>query len=511
MSKLRIGGIASGFDTDQIIRDLMRVERLRVDKSFQQRQVLQWQKSQYRDMTNKVRSFRDTYFDILRPATNMMSANNLKKITATSSHPHLVTVLGNADAFTGTTEFQVSQSATAAQAVAAGVSGAGNGHLNLSDTMVQVSHKLNQAGALAFDDNGNFTVNINNTDIAVNQHDTLHTVLSRINNSNAGVHAAYSSFSDTLTFTAKATGNASLHVIDGGNFFAALGLVAPEGTGGEPVAIGHPGRDAIFKIGGKEGTRSANNFTIDGITYAINQQIDTPTDAIKITVSVDTHAIYSTIEKFINDYNQLIDDVSSKLKEEHFRGFSPLTDEQKEAMKDRDIERWEQKAQSGLLRRDPALENLLRNMRSALFDLVGEDHLTSFGIEPSRNYLDNGKLVLSNGGNDLRTAITENPDRVINLFTRRANLAYSPNLSVEDRAQRYQESGLAHRLSDILQHNIRTGRDNAGRKGIMVERAGAVADTSEFNNFYDNRIKQVNQQIDRINGLLQRKEASLCS
>ena len=506
MSMLRIGGIASGFDTEQIIRDLMRVERMRVDKTFQQRQVLQWQKTQYREMINKVRSFRDTYFDILRPATNMMSANNLKKLDITSSHPDLVTARGNADAFPGTTEFQVMQSATTAKAVATGVTGEGAEHLNLTDTMEQVSYKLSPDGALAFDDNGNFTVTVNNTEINVNQNDTLRTVLSRINTSNAGVQVAYSSFSDTFTFTAKETGNSSIQVIDGGNFFAALGLVAAGEADGEPVAIGDSGRDAIFKIGGKEGTRSANNFTIDGIAYAINKQIDTPTDAILITVSVDTNAIYNTIEKFINDYNQLIDDVSSKLKEERFPGFPPLTDEQKEVMKDKEIDLWEQKAQSGILRRDPALESLLRNMRSALYDVVGADHLTAVGIETSRNYLDNGKLVLKNDGNNLRAAIAENPDKVIDLFARRSNTAYSPNLSAEERAQRHQESGLAHRLSDILQNNIRTSRDNAGRKGILVERAGIVGDTTEFKNFYDNQVKQINQQIDRINDKLQRKE-----
>ena len=31
MSSMRIGGLASGFDIDQIVSDLMKVERMRVD------------------------------------------------------------------------------------------------------------------------------------------------------------------------------------------------------------------------------------------------------------------------------------------------------------------------------------------------------------------------------------------------------------------------------------------------------------------------------------------------
>ncbi|MDW7651791.1 MAG: flagellar filament capping protein FliD [Bacillota bacterium] len=501
MSILRIGGIASGFDTEQIIKDLMRVERMKVDKSYQKRQVFEWQKDQFRFLTNKVRSFRDTYFDILKPETNILHASNLKKMEVTSSDPAVVTARANADAATGTTEFEVLQSATAAKAAASGVTGAGGEHLSLEDTMAAVSTKL-AGGPLSFDENGEFTMTINDTPITVNENDTLRTVLSRINTSTAGVQASYSSFSDTFTFTAKETGEQFITVDDGGNFFVALGLKT---AGGQPE-IGEAGRDALFKIDGFEGTRTSNNFTIDGITYSINQQIDAPTAAIQINVSVDANAVYNTIESFVNDYNQLIDDISSKLSEERFRGFPPLTDEQKEAMNEKDIEKWEEKAQSGLLRRDPALEALLDKMRTAMYDAVGSEHLTAIGIETSSNYLDNGKLVLKNGGADLRAAIEQNPDMVVELFTKQSETDYSPNLTAEERASRYEESGLAHRISDILNDNVRTTRDNGNRKGTLLERAGIEGDISEFNNYFNKQINQVNERIDKVNEMLIRKE-----
>lgn len=498
MSTLRIGGIASGMDTESIIRDLMRVERLKVDRVFQQRQVFTWQKEQYRGIINKVRSFRDSYFDILSP-NNMLSASNMKKMAATSSDPALVSVRANADAAMGGTEFQVLKSATAAKAVAAGIT-CGGEPLSLSDSMAVVSEKL-ATGPLAFDADGNFTLTINDTQITVNEKDSLRTVLSRINASGAGVQASYSTFSDTFTLTSKNTGKSFITTDDGGNFFSALGLtVGPEGQ------IGEEGRNAQFRINGVYGERASNAFTIDGISYSINQAVETETAVLSVNVSVDTEAIYKTIESFVNDYNKLIDDITSKLSEERFRDFPPLTDEQKEAMKDRDIEKWEEKAQSGLLRRDPALENMLRTMRTAIYEAVGEHHLTSIGIETSRNYLDNGKLILKNGGSDLRAAIEANPDKVVDMFTRRSSIAYSPNLSAEERAQRTRESGLAHRLSDILQDNIRTTRNRAGHKGTLLERAGIPGDTSEFNNFYDKQILQINKRIDKINEMLKRKE-----
>lgn len=505
MSILRIGGIASGFDTDKIVKDLMRVERLRVDRTFQQRQVLQWQKEQYRSLINKVRSFRDTYFDYTRPQANILSSATLKQLKASSSDPTIVAALPDADASVGSTEFRVIQSALAARAQSAPVTiGTGNGtRLAMTDSMEAVSAKL-QNGPIAFDqESGTFTVKINDTGITVHKNDSLRSVLARINSSAAGVQAAYSSFSDTFTFTAKATGAGRITVDDGGNFFAALGL---KESG--KAEIGESGRDAVFTINGVQASRSSNTFSADNITYSIQKRVDQADQAPAVTVTVfpDTEAVYGTIEKFVSDYNKLIEDINSKLNEEHFRDFSPLTDEQKEKMSDKDIAKWEEKAQSGLLRRDPVLETMLRNMRTALYDMVGEIHLSAIGIEASSNYRDNGKLVLKNGGAVLRKVLSENPEKVNDFFTRRSDIPYSPNLSPEQRARRYRDSGLAQRLSDVLQDNLRIVRNSAGRKGELIERAGLEGDVSEFSNFYDKQISQVDKRIHQINEMLRKKE-----
>ena len=57
----------------------MRIERMKADKLYQNRQVLEWKKEQFREVINSVRSFRIGYFDVLRPETNMMSVSALRK------------------------------------------------------------------------------------------------------------------------------------------------------------------------------------------------------------------------------------------------------------------------------------------------------------------------------------------------------------------------------------------------------------------------------------------------
>ncbi len=604
MSIMRIGGIASGFDTDQIVRDLMKVEQMKVDKLYQQRQVIDWQKEQLREIINNVRVFRDNYFNVLSPQNNMMSAAALKKMSAASSDTDVVTVAASSNAVIGTREIEIIQLATASRGtssaqvtssiestaditapvevtdgknvisvalndvtksitITAGTynslsdlqnelqnkidkafgsgkisvnlthenkrleivpvsnldtlvissssyydgessvdpedilavmnleTGARN-RLSLSDTMETISSRLSN-GPLSFDGEGKFTLTINSVEIEIDKTDTLRKVLNKIRNSSAGVTLTYSSFSDTLTIESKTTGEGTITFDTGGNFFTALNITAAQITDGQ---------DVQFTVNGSgTASRSSNTFTVDGITYTAKA-----VGAATVTTALDTEGIYTTIESFVSAYNSLIDTINSKLDEERFRNYLPLTDEQKATMTDNDIELWEEKAKSGLLRQDSALENLLRDMRRALYDMVGSYNLTEIGIETSSNYQYRGKLVLKNGGSNLRTAIADNPDKVIEIFTKSSDIAYSPNLTYEQRTQRYNESGIAHRLSDILNDNIRITRNSNGQKGILLERAGMEGDITEFNNYYDRQVNDVNKRINRMNEILIRRE-----
>jgi len=602
MVTLRIGGIASGLDTDQIVRDLMRVERVRVDRLFQQRQTVEWQKGQFRQATNLVRTFRDNYFNITRPETNMLSAATLQRMQASSSNTAAVTVTANAAAGTGVSTFEVIQSAARATASGSGVtaplqsaaaltsftvtdgkntiaatlngitknvtvaaaqyasleslrleiqngldqafganrisagavdgrlrftpqhasdmlslssgsvgaddilavlqieSGASN-RLSLSDTMAQVSAKLS-GGPLLFDAGGGFTMQINGTAISVAQSDTLGALINRINNSGAAVTAAYSNFSDSFSITARETGSSQLTTDDGGRFISAMGISIAGGN------MGTEGRDAVFAIDGVQGTRRGNTFTIEGITYSINPNISgsTPPPAAQISVSVDVEGIYRTIEKFIGGYNSLIEQINGRLNEERLRDFPPLTDEQKKGMSEQEIKLWEENAQQGLLRREPALENLLRNMRQALFGMVGSLHLTQIGIEGSRNHWEQGRLILQNNGDTLRAAIAADPARVADLFTRPSAIPYGDS---GRRSERWAESGLAHRLGDILNDNIRITRDGSGQRGILLERAGMEGDATQFNNQLSRQITGLDRRIERANEQLLRREDQL--
>ncbi|MCA1040468.1 flagellar filament capping protein FliD [Bacillus infantis] len=55
---VRIGGLASGMDIDQLVSDLMKAERMPLDKMKQKKQVMEWQRDDYRSMNTLLLNFR---------------------------------------------------------------------------------------------------------------------------------------------------------------------------------------------------------------------------------------------------------------------------------------------------------------------------------------------------------------------------------------------------------------------------------------------------------------------
>ncbi|ADL08321.1 flagellar filament capping protein FliD [Thermosediminibacter oceani] len=92
---LRIGGLASGIDIDQIISDLMKVERMRVDKLYQQRQILEWQRQDYRDINLKLKALYDNVFNMKLQGTYLKYKATGTLSSGASSDVYFTAVAGS--------------------------------------------------------------------------------------------------------------------------------------------------------------------------------------------------------------------------------------------------------------------------------------------------------------------------------------------------------------------------------------------------------------------------------
>ncbi|NTW06110.1 MAG: hypothetical protein HGA27_08350, partial [Peptococcaceae bacterium] len=87
MSNMRISGLASGMDIDQMVTDLMKAHSYKLDKIKQNTQVAQWQKDDYLSINNSLRSLRDSSSDMRLQATysvNKSISSNEDALTASA-------------------------------------------------------------------------------------------------------------------------------------------------------------------------------------------------------------------------------------------------------------------------------------------------------------------------------------------------------------------------------------------------------------------------------------------
>ncbi len=519
--RFRIGGLVSGIDVDSIIQDLMRIEQMKVDRLKQDRQLVEWRKEAYREITNLLRAFQDEFFNISKTDMYMLSSNAYKTFSVTSSAEEYVTATANASALEGSYTITKIES-LAAPTILKGVSWVFSEGRSLDST-------LEQLGLVEADGRADFSINgvrfligtptegeelPDDTVVIDPTKTTMRQFVNLINtNDKAGVNIFYSSIEKSFVLQTKATGAATDILLDeiSGTFLQDLGLTA---DGAEKIA-GTDARVYFAKIGSGDLSNpdnsilwqsSTNTFTIDGVTYTLKNTTPEETAPIKITVAQDVDKAYNAIKNFVDKYNELIDKINGKLNEERFRDYLPLTDAQKNEMSEKEIELWEERAKSGLLRSDSILQNIVYSMRRALSDAVEGVgiNLSSIGITTGL-YFERGKLHIDE--NELKEALRNDTERVMDLFIKRSSIDYSPNLDAASQTRRYNESGLLHRISDILMNNIRTTRNKDGKKGILLEKAGIVGDVTEFQNLMDDELKRLDRRLDAAMEAMIRQES----
>jgi len=519
-SKLRIGGLASGLDVDSIIQDLIRAEQMKVDRIKQERQLTEWRRDAYRDITNSLRAFQDEFFNILRMDTYMLSSNAYKTYSATSSAEEYVTAAANASAMEGSYTITRIESLAAPAII--------KGSAWMFPEGRSGDSTLEELGLVAADDRAEFSINgvgfligtpaeggelPDDTVVIDPAKTTMRQFMNLINtNSEAGVSMFYSGIEKRFILQTKATGAAADITLEdiSGTFLQDIGLAADDA---EKIS-GTDARVYFGKIGSSDPgdpdnsilwQSSENTFIIDGITYTLKNTTPDGAAPVSITVAQDVDKAYDAVKNFVDKYNELIDRINNKLNEERFRNYLPLTDAQKNEMSEKEIELWEERAKSGLLRSDSVLQNIVYNMRRALNDAVQDVgiSLSSIGITTGL-YFERGKLHIDES--KLKEALRNNTDQVMDLFIKKSDIDYSPDLDSELRMQRYNQSGLLHRISDILMDNIRTTRDSRGKKGILLEKAGIVGDITEFQNLMDEELRRLDKRIDAAVEALIRQE-----
>ncbi|QGU95060.1 flagellar filament capping protein FliD [Clostridium bovifaecis] len=378
---------------------------------------------------------------------------------------------------------------------------------------VTENYELTQSTSQKMSDliNTSVSFKINNVDFnydfssnGADKDKTISEVLKDIS-SKANVDVQYSSLSKVFTMTSKKEGaNEQITASDVSGSF--IGTIFGEGDG--TIAAGEvAGKDAIVKItepGTAEQTvyKSSNSFTIDGVVYKLQSE-NAVGEYTTFTVSGDVDKAFDKIKTFIDDYNNLITGINAKLSEKKQYDYKPLTEAEKEEMSESQIEKWEGKAQEGLLRNDSVLQTMLSRLRSAFYDKVSQagTNLWEVGLGTSSDISEKGVIKIDE--TKLKKALKDDPNKVMDLFVAKSDKDY---VFGGKNADRYNEEGIFRRLDDIIQDYTSNSISPSGHRGILVEKAGVKGRITEFQNLLSEQIKQKSEMINKLTEQLITKE-----
>lgn len=495
---MRITGMASGLDTETLVKQMMKPYNMKVDKMKQDMQTVEWKQQLYRDILSDTIAIKDTYFSNTKTDTNVLRKYNYDgfDVTATSStagESAGASATASAGAIVGEYKVEVTQLATPDKIEGSKVTA--NKSTRLSGLNIVDGETLTFTYNDADGKPNTMTLTVSEpttpATTTISKDATVSQLIDAVNKgTNGNVKLNYSELTENFSIESSQIGSEALLTVTAGigTILGKLGL----GTGVKPgidakVTITPPGSAVGITV-----IKPSNNFSIDGVNYAL-----TKIGTTNITVAGNSQKTYDKIKGFIDKYNELVEKVSAKSDEKKQYKYLPLTDEQRTAMKEEEIKQWETKAKVGLLKGDSNLDNMLTSMRRAFFDEVKDAgiSLSEVGLSTSNDISKRGKIIIDE--KKLKTAIETKGEQVADLFAKQSttHTSFSPDYDMNQRKTRNEEQGIFQRISDIIEDYAGTRRNISGKKGILLEKAGIKGDATEFKSFLSEDIIKKDAKI----------------
>lgn len=430
---MRITSMYSGLDTESIISELISAKSQSVTKLKNEKTKLGWKKEAWQTLNTKIYSFFNTKLADMR----FESAYTKKKTK--SSNESIASVVASSGAVDGSQSLKVKSLAASGH-----LTGAQIKQLNpedASNTKISNSTKLSEISS----ELDGKVIKINNKEITLTGDMTVNSLVSEMKN--AGVNASFDTNTQRFFVSSKGAGAANDFTLsststasDGSNILRYLGM--DESTteaeyntlfGASTNCKKSAASDAEIELNGAKFTSNTNSFTINGLTITCNGTT-TDDEVVTLSTSSDTDGIYDMIKDFFTDYNDMINDICKKYNADSAKDYDVLTSEQKEAMTDEEIEKWESTIKGSLLRRDSTLSTVMSSLSSIMSEGVTlssgkKMYLSNFGIgtlsyfeaEDNEHYAyhidgDEDDSKTSTNADKLKSMIATDPEAVSEYF-----------------------------------------------------------------------------------------------
>lgn len=519
----------SGLDIESLVKMGMMNKQNQYDKMYQTQLKQTWVKEAYNTVYTDVKAFKESM-------STFKMQSNMSAMQATSSNNDVVSVTANGAAAAMNHKITVEQVASNAYLMTANgkkIERANTSAANsayLKDVLFSGdATKTTVDGQTSYLVKNGTTGNIDTfkgSDVAISievqdsdekdsdgkpvthkveftydqifgDNKTLNDLATAFSNSGANVQGGYDNVNDSFSLYNKTSGSANkiglkanneasvdllnkLHLASYDSQNNTLGTEATFFNGTMNVAA--VGTNAKATIDGKTYESDTNKLNVANVIYNFNgvsaKNADGTYQASTISVSQDTDKIVDNVKKFVETYNTLIDSLNTKYREEKNTDYKPLTKKQESEMTESQINKWNEKAKSGLLYHDNNIYSIISDMREALYtevdavdtvltDARGNKYsynsMSSIGITSSTNQ---GHITLDE--EKLKKALTEDPDCVYQLFASDQDSTYISGSTNKNQSDTYTSksdylnTGIANRLYNSMTTNIRNLESYAG-------------------------------------------------
>ena len=418
---IRLSGMASGLDTDAIIKELMSAQSLKKTNIEGNKKKREWKKEKWEEMNTKLYSLYTEKLSSLKLQgsflTHKAASSDESKLTATAE-----------STANGTYNVQIESLANAQYMTGR----------QIKDKNLSMTSKLSDAGMGL---NQTITVTKNGDPetaktFTVEEDSTMRDFVDFLKS--AGLNANFTAEDGRFFVGSKTTGEENSFTLTsdftGDDGLKALGLMDIDAEtaktnlaadSADEIAL-VAASDARVKVNGAVITNSVNSIKANGLTFELKGVTSQP---VSVTVTNDSEGVYNKVKEFVKSYNELMKEMYDKYNAKSARGYNMLTDDDKEAMSEKQIELWENNIKDSLLRRDDTLNSMMTIFRNAMQKTVEVDgktySLSSFGVGTGA-YTEHGLLHIDGDAEDglyaskddkLKSAINSDPELVAKVMS----------------------------------------------------------------------------------------------
>lgn len=429
---MRLSGLMSGMDTESIVTQLVEAKRVKVDDAKKAQTKLQWTQDAWKALNTKITKLYNGTLSNLR-----FQSSYMKKVTKVSNG-NVASVITGEGAMNSVQSLKVSAMAQSGYLTGAQLGKGEQGEAQSYTTDTQLSElglEGLEQGSLKL------TVGGEEKEISISGSTTIGQLVQSFRD--AGINASFDAANQRFYLASKDTGLANDFSLSAGDEagMEALKKLGLNYTDGDSGAVKNDAVDAEIYLNGVKYTGSRNTFEINGLTLTINATT-AENETVTLTTQDDTDGIYDMIKGFLKEYNELINEMDKLYNADSARGYEPLTNEEKEAMSDSEVEEWEKKVKDSLLRRDSTLGTVSTALKQIMMkgvEVNGKQmYLFDFGIETlsyftapdnekNAYHIDGDADDANTAGNadKLRSMIANDPESVIDFFVGLSRNMYS--------------------------------------------------------------------------------------